>query len=98
MALRYYRAVAWQVFGVRIPSDWDAIAVRIWVRQARRAGDVDNLIKPVLDALTRAGVWVDDKIVASVHCERLDPKDGAPCTYIELTRARGGLYVSGAPW
>lgn len=52
----------------RVPKEWPFYRVDIIVEPRRRCGDVDNRIKPVLDALTKAGVWRDDKDVAHVSC------------------------------
>jgi Holliday junction resolvase RusA-like endonuclease len=32
--------------------------------------DADNLLKPVMDALTKIGVWVDDSLVDTDGVER----------------------------
>ena len=32
--------------------------------------DIDNRIKPILDALTRAGVWQDDSLVIELHVSK----------------------------
>lgn len=53
----------------RMPQDWPFCAVDIVVEPIRRQGDVDNRIKAVLDAFTKAGFWEDDKIVAEVSCK-----------------------------
>ena len=97
-ARRFFRAVAAAAWNVYKPDSWDAVDVSIYVRPKRRAGDVDNWIKPTLDAITRAGVWNDDRCVASVYCERLDPSDGSPGLWIEIEKSRAGAYPSGAPW
>ena len=68
----------------RIPQDWRYCAVSITVHPRSRRGDVDNRIKAVLDALTDAGFWMDDKVVAEVTARFGRPdKDG--CTLIEIT-------------
>lgn len=53
----------------RAPEDWEFFDVYIILHPARRSGDVDNRIKPILDALTKCGFWKDDKQVGRVACE-----------------------------
>ncbi len=42
----------------------------------RRRRDVDNIQKPVLDALQHAGVYHDDFQIVSLRTDRLDPCEG----------------------
>ncbi len=42
----------------------------------RRRRDVDNVQKPVLDALQHAGVYHDDYQIVSLCTDRLEPRDG----------------------
>lgn len=70
-AQEYYKA-AKEKWNVRIP-DWKACSVHIWIAPVRRGIDVDNRIKPVLDAITKAGVWKDDSIVADVSIKLVKP-------------------------
>lgn len=53
--------------------EWEFVAVRIYLVPKRKGIDVDNRIKPTLDALTKAHVWKDDSIVASVSCSLVEP-------------------------
>jgi crossover junction endodeoxyribonuclease RusA len=51
-----------------IPNNGEPIASRIRVRielfaPTKRGYDIDNMVKAVHDALTHAGVWVDDEQV-----------------------------------
>ena len=71
-AQKYYRE-AQARWSERIPDDWKACSVKIYVVPVRRGIDVDNRLKPVLDALTRAGVWTDDKLVADVFIKLARP-------------------------
>ena len=50
-----------------------------------RKPDLDNLAKPVLDALTNLGVWADDNQVAELHCvKHYAARDGAPGATIRI--------------
>ncbi len=42
----------------------------------RRRRDVDNIQKPVLDALQHAGVYHDDFQIVSLCTDRLEPREG----------------------
>lgn len=42
----------------------------------RRRRDIDNLLKPALDALTDAGAWLDDSQVAALSIVRRPPVPG----------------------
>jgi Holliday junction resolvase RusA-like endonuclease len=76
----------------RAPSSWRWVDVSIFVSPTRRAGDVDNRIKITLDALTRARVWDDDQIVASVSARMVKTsKKGA--TWIEIRPAAAPKFA-----
>ena len=66
-AVEFYQIVKWTV-RERVPKDWRYYRVEIVVEPRSRRGDVDNKIKPTLDALTKAGFWPDDDRVAFVSC------------------------------
>lgn len=55
----------------------------------RRSYDVDNRIKPVLDALTKVGFWSDDSIVRRISAIKCAPcKSGATVIEIYYIEAR----------
>lgn len=57
------------------------LAVAIWLHWPnRRRGDVDNRVKPVLDALQRAGVYDDDSQIDELHVYRADIQKLGYCT------------------
>lgn len=72
-AFRQYTAI--KVGRMRIPEKWPFCAVKIIVHPKRRIGDADNYTKGILDSLTHAGFWKDDKVVANV-----ESGFGAPCS------------------
>lgn len=51
----------------------------------RRRYDVDNRIKPTLDALTRAGVWDDDSLVETVTASKGYPDPKLPRAVVEIS-------------
>ena len=53
----------------------------------RRRRDVDNIQKPVLDALQHAGVYHDDFQIVSLVTDRLEPREGGQLvvTVIQVT-------------
>ena len=88
-ATAFYTLTCYALGGRVLPSSWEAVNVSILVAPTQRSGDVDNKIKPVLDALTRARFWQDDRIVAYVSCEFLPPeKRGRTVVYIERAVAK----------
>ena len=80
----FYELVAYTLCGRRIPKEWEYVEVEIVVELNAARGDVDNRIKPVLDALTRAHFWRDDSQVVRVSCEFAAPGRGA--TYVRVRR------------
>lgn len=78
------RTVAWEKL-VRLTVQSAASAVRwrpldepcavvVEVRRARRAGDLDNFVKAILDACNGV-LWTDDKLVASIQAHMIDGAD-----------------------
>lgn len=68
-ARSFYDLVALAARGLRAPKNWKFFRIEILVEPTRRSGDVDNKIKPVLDALTKCGFWKDDGDVSFVSCQ-----------------------------
>lgn len=62
---RFKELVKERAGGLHIPESWKYCNVCILVRPTRRRADVDNRVKPLFDALTHAGIWKDDELVAS---------------------------------
>lgn len=54
---------------------WLKVHLQIYPPDRRRR-DVDNIQKPVLDALQHAGVYHDDFQIVSLLTDRLEPRDG----------------------
>lgn len=53
-----------------VPLD-GRLAVAILLHQPDRRGrDIDNVVKPLLDALTAAGVWLDDSQIDRLQVQR----------------------------
>jgi crossover junction endodeoxyribonuclease RusA len=73
-AKEYYKLVSWEarLKGIE-PLDGDVIVV-LQVYRAQRSGDLDNKIKPLLDAL-QGVAFHDDKQVIEIHAFRYDDKD-----------------------
>ena len=57
--MAFYVAQGTPKFGTKDPLQF---ALRLFPPH-NRSYDIDNRIKPTLDALTRAGLWIDDRYV-----------------------------------
>lgn len=66
LSKEYREFIAAVAAAVKVKTVWEYVSVYVTVRPKRRIGDVGNRSKAVMDALTRAGFWEDDKIVARV--------------------------------
>jgi crossover junction endodeoxyribonuclease RusA len=79
----YKSAVAAAVrdqLGIFVPEEG---AVQITLSLAppdKRRRDLDNCLKPVLDALTGANVWLDDSQVKRLVAQMLPKTTGGSCT------------------
>lgn len=70
---------------LRGPRGRFELALAFSCQAGRQRGDIDNLCKTVLDALTKACVWWDDKLCARLVAEVFET-DGDPGTVITVTR------------
>ncbi len=52
----------------------------------RRKCDIDNRIKPLLDALTAARIWNDDSQVDRLRVDRGEIRKGAPCCVVDVRK------------
>ena len=63
---------------------------------AAMTGDIDNIVKPILDAL-RPGIYLDDQQVARVWVQKFEPERGflsSPTSHFEaLERPRPLVYI-----
>ena len=64
-----------------------ALTVTIWLHPPdRRKRDIDNPIKPLLDALTHAGAWLDDSQIRELHITMEDPDKDSPRAVVMVQR------------
>jgi len=74
-------AAAWRARGGRQEPLRGRLAVRVALfAPTRTEYDIDNRLKGLLDALTAAGVWLDDKQVDRLEVERGEVVRGGACT------------------
>lgn len=70
----YYHEVALIGMAAGIEIIKGEISVTLKIYRARRAGDLDNRIKPLLDAL-QGVAFMDDKQVIEIHAFRYEDKE-----------------------
>jgi crossover junction endodeoxyribonuclease RusA len=76
-AAKQYKAAVLQCVGRRPTPIADLVLVEVDVYPPDTLDrDIDNLLKATLDALTNAGVWVDDVQVKRLVIEQLDVVKG----------------------
>lgn len=76
--------IAW-LAGIR-PIKGDVI-VKIDFYRPRRAGDLDNMQKCLLDSMT-GHAWFDDSQIVELHCRRFDDKEN-PRAELTIEAVRG---------
>jgi len=87
------QSLAWEFRSAlgRRPRFNDTVAiVALFYVASRQRKDVDNLMKLVMDAATKAGVWVDDSQV-TVQAAYLLLEPDAPRTVVALAPCIGSL-------
>lgn len=81
--------IAWQRVGRIIgPYSLSLAVQRHW--RSKRARDIDNIIKPVSDALVKAGVIEDDSLAESVSAKWADDL-GGPAVVAIIQEAQEAL-------
>lgn len=73
------KAAVWEIAAQRAgkvdgPYRLNVSAQRNW--KSKRARDIDNLLKPISDALVKAGTVSDDSLAESVYAEWSDEVEG----------------------
>ena len=87
---RVFREAAAEAVNEQLPDAAISFAVLIEIvlhPPDRRKRDIDNVVKPTLDALTKAGLWTDDVLVNQLFVYRgeIEPPSGS--TFIRITQA-----------
>lgn len=100
---RYYQSGEYKSFLTQVGWLWLKAVPRDWSKESRysvvveliyntrRRYDVDNRVKPILDALTRAGTWNDDAQVDEILVVRgeVDKERPRAIVWIEARKSQG---------
>lgn len=86
-AENYKAGVKWKALHQQLQPMAGNVAVYVNVYRARKAGDLDNYAKVMLDAL-KGVAYQDDNQVVELHMWRHDDKDN-PRVEVELRTAQG---------
>ena len=82
-------AVAVECLKHRLPTLTGRVAVRIAVHPPdARKRDIDNVIKPTLDALAKAGAFENDEQVDDLHVMRGETVEGG-CACVQVWQIEG---------
>ena len=77
-ALAYREAVKNSIAATKPLDGRLSVRVELFAPNKRKY-DIDNRVKSLLDALTHAGVWVDDELIDDLHVKRGEIVDGGAC-------------------
>jgi len=72
-AREYRAAVQRQLAGIGLKATGSPVALSVALYRPRRAGDADNALKALLDALNGL-LWLDDSQIVEIHLWRRDDK------------------------
>ena len=100
---RYYQSGEYKSFLTQVGWLWLKAVPRDWSKESRysvvveliyntqRRYDVDNRVKPILDALTHAGTWNDDAQVDEILVVRgeVDKERPRALVWIEARKPQG---------
>lgn len=85
-AVEFKAIVAYQVLKQRTRYGKQTLEMRIvWHSPDKRIRDIDNPIKPLLDALTQAGLFDDDSQIKKLHIEFGESMKGGKTTVVLST-------------
>ena len=81
---KFKKAVAEYVFINEIQSFGSKpLEISIWIHpRSKVLMDIDNCVKPIIDACQDAGLFDDDVQVQALHVFRTDPVKGGGCSVI----------------
>ena len=86
-----FREVTKKVVEVRFPKPMEGrLALRVaYFPPTRRKYDIDNYLKPLLDALERAGAFENDEQIDQLEVRKSNVCKGGHC-WVEITRMNRG--------